>query len=246
MLRITAAILSLLLMYSSLAAESALSIDQAMNHASRPEVDKQYDDHFYAAEVLGFAGVTPGVRMAFIGSAGVYYTSIASLLAGPESAIYAHNASWSVHEYPSVLSNWHNRMLASPMQNITPIITDMDEVDFPELLDLVFIDRFYHDVVRNVPNDVDAMNRAILDSLKPGGYYVILDHHARAGSGTADVWDLHRIDRETVIEQVTTAGFELVDESQAARNLEDDHTIMGRRDMMTNTDRFLLKFQRPL
>ncbi len=224
---------------------AALDIDAAMAHESRPSVDRQYDNHFYAEQVLSFAGVQPGVRMAFIGSAGVYYTSIASLLAGPEGKVYVHNASWSVQEYPSVLNNWYGRMVNSPMHNISPIITDMDEIDFPELLDLVFIDRFYHDVVRNVPNDVDAMNRAILESLKPGGHYVVLDHAAKQGTGTSEAWPIHRIEESVVVEQIEAADFRLVDTSQAARNPDDDLTGLARRDNMTNTDRFLLKFERP-
>lgn len=226
-------------------APEAMSLRDAMAHESRPSVDRQYDDHFYAEDVLSFAGVKPGVRMAFIGSAGVYYTSIASLVAGPQGKIYVHNASWSVQEYPSVLNNWYGRMVNSPMHNISPIITDMDEIDFPELLDLVFIDRFYHDVVRNRPNDVDAMNRSILASLKPGGHYVVLDHAARPGTGTSEAWPIHRIEQSAVVQQVEAAGFELVDESEAARNPDDDRTGLARRDNMTNTDRFLLKFERP-
>lgn len=223
----------------------ALDFAQAMAHESRPAVDLQYDDHFYAPEVLGFAGVEPGVRMAFIGSAGVYYTSIASLVAGPEGKVYVHNASWSVQEFPSVLNNWYGRMTNSPMHNISPIITDMDDIQFPELLDLIFIDRFYHDVVRNTPNEVDAMNRAILESLKPGGHYVVLDHDALPGTGTSEAWPIHRIERSSVIEQVEAAGFNLVEESQAARNPDDPRTGLARRDNLTNTDRFLLKFERP-
>ena len=48
-------------------------------------------------------------------------------------------------------------------------------------------------------------NRAAYERLKPGGYYVIVDHAADAGAGTSDTPSLHRIDPATVRALTTEA-----------------------------------------
>jgi predicted methyltransferase len=221
------------------------TLDQAISHASRPDTDRSFDDQFYPAAVLAFAGVQPGIRMAFIGSAAVYYTSIASLVAGVDGVVYVQNACWSVRDFPGVMTQWVNRIKASPFRNITPIVTDMKQIQFPEPLDLIFFDRFYHDIIRHDPSHIDPMNRCLYAALKSGGHLVVLDHSAAEGSGLRDVQELHRIDPAVVVDQLTAVGFKLAGESQAARNPEDGRTLMARRDIMTNTDRFLLRFQKP-
>ena len=50
----------------------------------------------------------------------------------------------------------------------------------------------------------------MFDALKPGGIYLILDHAAQPGTGTRDTSTLHRIDVETVKQEVLAAGFVLV------------------------------------
>ena len=98
---------------------------------------------------MPFLGAGPGVRMAIIGSYGVYYQGIATLMLGESGHLYMHNASWSVSSHPTVMTSWLQRMQASPFQNTTPVVTPMSEISFPEPLDVILIDRFYHDVIRN-------------------------------------------------------------------------------------------------
>jgi predicted methyltransferase len=94
--------------------------------------------------------------------------------------------------------------------------------------------------------DVAGVNKAVFNALKPGGVYVVLDHAARAGSGTEDAQKLHRIDPAVVKTEVVAAGFVFVDESTALRNPADPHTAMvfdpG---MRGKTDQFIYKFRKP-
>jgi predicted methyltransferase len=112
--------------------------------------------------------------------------------------------------------------------------------------DLVWTSQNYHDFHNVEGFDVAALNRAIFAALKPGGIYLVLDHAAESGSGLRDTNTLHRIDEDTVKQEVKAAGFVLVGESRILRNKDDPHTekvfdgsIQG------HTDQFILKFRKP-
>ena len=238
-------LLAALLLGGNTAIADSLSIEEAIDHPSRPEADRAFDAEFYPEAVMEFIGVKPGMRLAIIGSYGVYYQSIATLVLGDSGHLYMHNASWSVQSHPTVMKSWLERMQASPYANTTPLVTTLGEIRFPEPLDAILIDRFYHDVIRNAKEALPRMNRTIYDALKPGGHFYVLDAHARPSFGLADADALHRVEREVVIGQVESAGFILVDESEALRNPDDTRELSARRDIMTNTDRYLLKFEKP-
>ena len=88
------------------------------------------------------------------------------------------------------------------------------------------------------------MDRAIYDALKPGGRLILIDHAARAGSGTADSKSLHRIDEQTVRAELAAAGFVLEAESDFLRNPKDPRE-QGFFDMNMPADRFALRFAKP-
>jgi predicted methyltransferase len=98
-------------------------------------------------------------------------------------------------------------------------------------------------------NDIDtaSLNTRIFEALKPGGVFFIVDHNAAPGSGRRDTKALHRIDPELIKQEVTAAGFELVEESHLLAHLQDDHTKMvfapGLRGL---TDQTVFKFRKPL
>ena len=49
---------------------------------------------------------------------------------------------------------------------------------------------------------VADFNRAVYERLKPGGYYVIVDYAAAAGTGTNNAQSLHRIKSASVREEI--------------------------------------------
>jgi predicted methyltransferase len=93
--------------------------------------------------------------------------------------------------------------------------------------------------------DMQAFDRAIFKALKPGGVFIVEDHAAEAGSGARDTDTLHRIDRKLVEQEVTSAGFVLVESSDLLRNPVDPHTAKVF-EMPGKSDKFLLKFQKPV
>jgi predicted methyltransferase len=114
-----------------------------------------------------------------------------------------------------------------------------------EPLDVIWVENYHdlHNQAYGLPN-MQLVNKALLQALKPGGRLIIEDHLAATGSGARDTETLHRIDAAQVRKEVLAAGFVFVSESRLLRNAKDTH-ITAARDMDDSTDRFLLKFRRP-
>jgi predicted methyltransferase len=89
----------------------------------------------------------------------------------------------------------------------------------------------------------------VFAALKPGGFYAIVDHSAAAGSGLKDVETLHRIDEDTVKQEITKAGFRLDAESDVLRNPEDPRdwnaSPRAAAEKRGTSDRFTLRFVKP-
>jgi len=114
-------------------------------------------------------------------------------------------------------------------------------------VDVVWTSQNYHDMHnKQYAMDVNEVNKAIFKSLKPGGYYVIIDHKA-ADSAADDVTEtLHRIKEDTVKKEVEAAGFKLVAEGHDLTYPGDDGTKrVFENDIRGKTNQFMLKFQKP-
>ena len=75
--------------------------------------------------------------------------------------------------------------------------------------------------VANMPVDRARMNKAIFDTLRPGGVYVVIDSSAKDGTGLSETKTLHRIDESVVKDEVPKAGFRLDGEGNFLRNPSD-------------------------
>ena len=94
--------------------------------------------------------------------------------------------------------------------------------------------------------DGGPVQPSCLRAAEARGSYVIVDHAAAFGAGTSVVQSLHRIEPESVREEVEAAGFVLDAESTLLANKDDPHSfkvfdpsIKGR------TDRFAYRFVKP-
>src|SRR5271168_411039 len=223
-------------------------IAAAVADSNRPDADKLRDANRKPAQTLEFLGVKPGEQVAELLPGGGYFTRIFSKAVGPSGHVYA-----LVPERPASapanlpdLAGAVKAIAADPnYPNVTVVIQPLTKLVTPTPVDLVFTAQNYHDL-HNFPVDVVAFNRTILDSLKPGGLYVVLDHSAPAGSGLADTKTLHRIDVEAVKQEVTAAGFEFVGASDILANAADSRTAMVfDPSIRGKTDQFILKFRKP-
>jgi predicted methyltransferase len=116
--------------------------------------------------------------------------------------------------------------------------------------DVLWLHLFYHDLHTGLIQAKGAtaadFNRAVYERLKPGGFYVIVDHAAAAGAGTNDAQSLHRIDPASVREEVEAVGFVLEAESTILANKDDPHSIkVFDPSIKGKTDRFVYRFVKP-
>jgi predicted methyltransferase len=219
------------------------SIGGAVADSARPAEDTQRDTDRKPAETLAFAGIKSGETIIEIAPGKGYYTRLLSAVVGPKGRVYAATSQPKPDAPPPPVQ----AIAAEPhYSNVSVSFQRVADLKLPSDVDLVWTSQNYHDF-HNIPDvDVAAVNRAIFAALKPGGTYFVLDHAAEAGSGSRDTNTLHRIDEETVKQEVTAAGFKLVGESEILRNKSDPHTAkVFDPEIRGHTDQFMLKFQKP-
>ena len=226
-------------------APSLEALRAAIDTDARPAEDRARDAGRKPAEVLHFLGIGPGMTVAEMMAGAGYYVEVLARVVGPEGTVYAQNNKF-------VLERFAEKPLSERLENpdLGHVVRLDRELDDPGLpvgqLDAVLMILFYHDTFW-MGADRSKMNRAIFDSLKPGGTYAIIDHHAESGSGDRDVKTIHRIDIELVKKDILAAGFELAAESDLLRNPDDDHTInVFKPEIRGQTDRFVLHFRKPV
>jgi predicted methyltransferase len=201
-----------------------------------------------------FAGVKPGMKVVDLIPGAGYFTRIFAKVVGDNGYVYAY--------MPSELDAFIKKRLSvtevttaflqkryEAYKNVTVLHGSVNKFMVPEQVDLVWTSRNYHDLHDTFfgPADLKLVNKAVFDSLKPGGIFLVLDHAAEPGSGLRDTDTLHRIDEAAVKQEVEAAGFKLVGESKVLRNPADDHKAkVFDASVQGKTDQFILKFRKPL
>jgi predicted methyltransferase len=217
----------------------------AVADLSRPAGDRKLDAARKPAEVLAHAGIRPGQVIGEYLPGGGYYTRLLSDIVGPKGKVYAlETTTWGKDNIEATKT-----VLAEPgRSNVMLDLAPLGTFGLPEKVDLFWTSLNYHDL--HIPKyanvDMAAFNKLVFNSLKPGGIYFIVDHAAAPGTGASLSPKLHRIDEATVIQEVTSVGFTLVDKSDILRNSDDDHakTVFDPAIRM-KTDQFILTFRKP-
>jgi predicted methyltransferase len=219
-------------------------ISDAVADKARPDADRERDANRKPAETLAFAGVKPGDWILELAPGKGYFTRLLSAVAGSggQVSIYTVAAPKPDAPQPPVVA-----IAADPhYSNVKVTLARLVDVKPTNSFDVVWTTQNYHDFHNISDPDIAALNRAIFDSLKPGGVYFVLDHQAEAGSGARDTNTLHRIDEEAVKKEVEAAGFVLAGESDILRNKNDPHTAkVFDGSIQGHTDQFILKFRKP-
>lgn len=225
--------------------ETAKTIEQAVSDSARPAAFKAADPLRKPRETLTFSGVKAGMIVGEFYPAGGYFTRMLSDVVGPSGHVYAlENAGWndSVNDDKAMLAE-------GKWKNVSLEVKPFGTVSFPRPLDLAWVTQNYHDLKIAKYGNVDtiAFDRAVYAALKPGGIFFILDHQGAPGMSEPEIARMHRINRDDVIREVTSAGFKLAAEGNFLRRPADDHSkpifdlsIRG------HTDQYALKFVKPL
>lgn len=230
--------------------ETPAYIVAAIADPARPATDVERDANRKPGEVLAFAGVKPGDRVADYAAGNGYFTRLLSGIVGAHGHVYA-SVPASLFQYENIvkgIADIQGYIVKHSNVSVTAG-SAIDVARYPEKLDLFWISQNYHDLHDPFmgPVDMKAFNRAVYAALKPGGVYLVLDHVAAKGS-PANVTDtLHRIEPLTVRREVEAAGFEFVASSNLLANPADPHTAgVFNAAIRGHTDQFIFKFRRPL
>jgi predicted methyltransferase len=220
----------------------------AVDAPDRTETDRALDAGRHPRELLAFAGIKPGMRVAELGVGGGYTSELLARAVGPSGKVYAQNSRLILDRFAE--KPWSERLAKPVMANVVRLDREFDDPFPPEVhdLDAVLIVLFYHDTVW-LGVDRARMNRAVFAALKPGGEYVVVDHSGRKGSGATETSTLHRIEQSVVEDEVTAAGFRLADQAGFLRNPQDprdwNDSPRAAGDRRGTSDRFVLRFVKP-
>jgi predicted methyltransferase len=206
-------------------------------HPTRLSSDLKADDSRKPLEFLAFTKVKAGDQVLDLATGGGYSAQLLALASQPGGHVWAQN------EKPSQALT--TRLAEHPQVYFEAIIKTFENPipDNSPPLDLVSIVLSYHDLAF-MPFDRGLMNQRIFKALKSGGHYVVIDHAAKSGTGLRDIKTIHRIDEQTVLNEILAAGFQLEAESGEWRNPKDPRAEMFSK-MTQPDDRFALRFVKP-
>jgi predicted methyltransferase len=221
----------------------------AVADTSRPAADTARDENRKPAAMLAFAGIAPGkVVVDMLPGAG-YFTRIFAKAVEPHGRVYAYFGTQYDARLKGQGKDPDNQFadLKQTYKNLDVIHGPLPQFVTPEPVDIVWTSDNYHDMHNKAyAMDVNEVNKAVFKSLKPGGYYVIIDHKAPENAGDDVTEALHRIKESTVKKEVEAAGFKLVAEGHDLNAPGDDGTKkVFDADVRGKTNQFMLKFQKP-
>lgn len=242
---LVAAVAALVFSSGLASAAPSAAIVAAVADKGRPEADTARDVDRKPAEMLAFAGVGPGDKVADFLPGGGYFTRIFAKAVGSEGKVFAvtNPPPADAKAPPAILG-----IAADPQYgNIAVIPTGIASFTLPEQVDVFWTSQNYHDLFARARNiDIAKVDKLIYDSIKPGGVLIVLDHAAAAGTPIDADDKLHRIDPAAVRKQLEGSGFRYDGESTVLRNPADDHaksvfdpSIRG------HTDQFVYRFRKP-
>ena len=228
---------------------SADAYDAAVANRGRSAADVKRDALDHPAEMLRLAGIKPGMRVADVLAGDGYYSELVSYVVGPKGKVLMINNVAFDHWSEGPLQA---RLAAQRLTNVEHQTLDLNHMDLaPASLDAVFLIKVYHDLYW-----VDAQGewpkidtRGVLDqlarALKPGAVLLLVDHSAKAGSGTAAASPLHRIDEGYAIKDFESRGLKVEAKSDLLRRPDDRRDLISYKGpALGKTDRFVVLFRK--
>lgn len=212
----------------------------------RPAADTARDAARKPGEMVAFAKIKPGARVVDIIAGGGYFTRVFAIAAGPKGHVVAV-VTPSAAQLDAAAAKSVTDLATDPGYGNISIVPGLQDPSLNGNIDVAWTAQNYHDLHNFLPPEgVAGFNKAVFAALKPGGYYVVLDHAAAAGSGLGATKTLHRIDPAAVKAEVTAAGFVYEGEYRGLANPADPHTaIVFDPAIRGKTDQFVYRFRKP-
>ena len=210
----------------------------AVESNARSDEDTARDINRLPAEILTLADLNQGDTIIELSVLGQYYSTIIASAIG---------ATGSLHIYDLVAFEGFGaepgNAFAAAHANAEYNLQDYDNANYPNGADAAYLINGYHDLPER-GNDPVAMNEMLFATLRSGGKFIVIDHKSVDGAGWSVADTAHRIDADTIIEEVTAAGFELIADSSLLAHPEDPRDAAPF-PMRGLTNRVVLIFQKP-
>ncbi|MGO4339536.1 methyltransferase [Labrys sp. KB_33_2] len=205
-------------------------------------------DQSKLSELIRFARIDAGSTVIDVYPGDGDWTRLFSGVVGPQGRVYSFVPAEVAHFKNDPVGRMRTLAKEPGRENVEAISADL--VAMPEVTppaNVLWLHLFYHDLhtalIQARGATASDFNRAVYERLKPGGYYVIVDHAAAAGTGTSNTQALHRIDPASVRKEVEAAGFVLDAQSSILANKDDSHSIkVFDPSIKGETDRFAFRF----
>lgn len=156
-----------------------------------------------APQIMEVLGVKPGMTVADVGAGGGAMTVVIGRLIGDGKVFATDIGQRQLRE----IREYADR---EGLKNVTVLEGAAASTNLPPACcDAIFMRDVYHHVTA-----LEAFNKSVRESLKPGGRLAVIDFRPRPGSKPADGVPANRgghgIPPDVVIEEVTAAGFSYV------------------------------------
>jgi ubiquinone/menaquinone biosynthesis C-methylase UbiE len=162
--------------------------------------DPERDEWQKPSEVVAALGLSPGSTVADLGAGTGYFSRYLSRAVGEHGTVFA------VDVEARLIEHVRKRAELEKTPNVIPVLASANEPRLPYgSIDVVLIVDTYHHL-----NDRLTYLRRLARTLERGGRIVVIDWFERElpkGPPPA-----HKLPRKQVVEEMTTAGYELVGE----------------------------------
>lgn len=192
----------LVLLCSTFAASA--SIDEAINDPTRLSEARERDAVRKSAEILRFSGLQTGDTVVEIAPAGGYYTALLSRVVGDDGEVLAIDPERVFEYFPKGREGFPAYIERDPRTNVTYRTDFLDRMELPGDVDQIWMVLYYHDTIWT-GEDRNAMNQLFFDALRPGGTYLVIDHHAVTGAPDSVTQELHRGDAAMIRAEIRSS-----------------------------------------
>ncbi|GLX80147.1 hypothetical protein tinsulaeT_34870 [Thalassotalea insulae] len=235
-------LLSTCLLLSSL----CFAADFSFTKGQRSAADLALDVQRKGPQVIELTKVSSGMTVLDLLGGGGYYSELLAEKVGNSGKVYLHN---NQAYMPYIEKELAARLKDNRLANVIRYDRETDNLELADKqFDAVFFILGYHDLYHKAEGwDINKAQflSDVLGALKSGGQLVIVDHSAVADSKTKHAQELHRIDQQYVIDELTQLGLTLVKKSSILENKQDSRMISPfKPEIRRKTDRFILVFEK--
>jgi predicted methyltransferase len=241
-----AALFALAIPFAASAQTVPPALQAAIADQSRPATDRERDAVRKPGELLAFAEIAPGDKVADFIMGGGYFTRILAGAVGPEGRVYAYQPAEFI-QYRADYATEQDAAVAG-RANVTATRDSLGSFTFAEPLDAIITVQNYHDLHLKMapPGTATYIAGKLFAALKPGGVLLVVDHVAKTDPGFTAPDALHRIDPAAARAEIESVGFKFEGELDVLRNPADPHTaLVFDPTIRGKTDQFVYKFRKP-